>query len=89
MPTILQGSILPIPPDASLADNVTCAQEEILWLLALPAGLLTELGTDPLSEREAEDVASEMERRFAEMVWGPGGPAFSTPAFEERFGEFW
>ena len=79
---------LPLTPKQSPQDKMTCAQEEILWLMTFPASeRLSPSGTE---QAEQNRITRRWETAFAAKVWNEQANT-STPAgiadFEVRCGD--
>ena len=68
-------------PDAVL----TCAQEEVLWLMTFPDG--ESLLADGLSQEEKDRITGMWEDAFAERFRGPGAAFDELRSFADQCGE--
>ena len=58
---------LPLPPGGMMGDSLTCAQEEVLAMMAFPED---EEPEEWYLERDAEETNRRWKVAFADLVWG-------------------
>ncbi len=74
---------LPLEPKARISDNMTCIQAEALEAATFPYNMTKRDGWHLQSN--AAQIASEWERRHADVVWGRDDPRRITWIREEEF----